>query len=127
MTVPSVFLMNAKQNKILTYIPNLVISLSPELAPWRMSSSYSCVCMHVHQCACIYVCHLPTLSQAVSLLLGDKSLPRMEAGGETSGTIPSNSETDADPVSPCVLVWQVRSGVISVHFHNHFNRNTVMV
>lgn len=85
------------------------------------------MCMHVHQCACVYVCHLPTLSQAVSLLLGGKSLPRMKAVGETSGNIPSSSETDADPVSLCVLVLQVRSGVISVRFHNHFNRHTVMV
>lgn len=121
-TPATVFLVNAKQNKILTYVPNLVISLSPELAQWRMSSPYSSGTWDLQA-----RCYLSTISQAISRTSGDESSPRMKAVGETSGDIPSSSKTYADPVSLCVLVLQVRSGVISVHVHNRLNRYAVTV
>lgn len=121
-TPATVFLVNAKQSKILTYVPNLIISLSPELAQWRMSSPYSSGAWDLQA-----RCYLSTISQAVNRTLGDESSLRMKAVGETSGDIPSSSKTYANPVSLCVLVLRVKSGVISGHVHNRLNRYAVTV
>ena len=59
--------------------------------------------------------------------MGDESSLRMKAVGETSGDIPSSSKTYANPVSLCVLVLRVNSGVISGHVHNRLNRYAVTV